>query len=63
MEFHLPHGEGIALLRATGCESERLIDIQAPADAETHHRYSYVTADWAKKWPCEEIWAVRKRRA
>jgi SAM-dependent methyltransferase len=61
VEFHLPHGEWIDLLRANGFEIERLIEIQAPADAETHHYYSYVTAEWAKKWPCEEIWAARKR--
>ena len=27
----------------------------------THEYYAYVTADWARKWPCEEIWAARKR--
>jgi SAM-dependent methyltransferase len=61
VEFHLPHGEWVDLLRANGFEIERLIEIQAPADAETHDRYSYVTADWARKWPCEEIWAATKR--
>ena len=61
VEFHLPHGEWIDLLRANGFEIERLVEIQAPADAETHSHYSYVTADWAKKWPCEEIWVARKR--
>jgi SAM-dependent methyltransferase len=61
VEFHLPHGEWIDLLRANGFEIERLIELQAPPDAETHHQYSYVTAEWAKKWPCEEIWVARKR--
>jgi SAM-dependent methyltransferase len=61
VEFHLPHGEWIDLLRANRFEIERLIEIQAPPDAETHHWYSYVTAEWAKKWPCEEIWVARKR--
>jgi SAM-dependent methyltransferase len=60
VEFHLPHGEWIGLLRANGFEIERLIEIRAPVDAETHHYYSYVTAEWAKKWPCEEIWVARK---
>jgi SAM-dependent methyltransferase len=60
VEFHLPHGEWIELLRANGFEIERLIEIQAPADAVTHERYAYVTADWARKWPSEEIWAARK---
>ena len=61
VEFHLPHGEWIDLLRANGFDIERLIEIQAPADAETHPHYAYVTAEWARKWPCEEIWAARKR--
>jgi len=29
-------------------------------EAETHEYYSFVSADWAKKWPVEEIWAARK---
>jgi SAM-dependent methyltransferase len=61
IEFHLPHGEWIDLLLANGFEIERLIELQAPADAETHDYYAYVTAEWAKQWPCEEIWAARKR--
>lgn len=61
VEFHLAHGEWIDLLRANGFEIERLIEIQAPPDAETHHQYSYVTAEWARKWPSEEIWAARLR--
>ncbi|MFL5961984.1 MAG: class I SAM-dependent methyltransferase [Gaiellaceae bacterium] len=60
VEFHLPHGEWIDLLRANGFEVERLIEVQAPADAVTHEHYSYVTADWARKWPAEEIWVARK---
>jgi SAM-dependent methyltransferase len=62
VEFHLAHGEWIDLLRANGFEIERLVEIQAPADAETHHYYSYVTAEWAKQWPCEEIWVCRLSR-
>jgi SAM-dependent methyltransferase len=61
VEFQLAHGEWIDLLRANGFDVERLVEIQAPADAETHPYYSYVTADWARKWPCEEIWVARKR--
>jgi SAM-dependent methyltransferase len=59
VEFHLAHGEWIDLLRANGFAIERLVEIQAPADAVTHEQYDYVTADWARKWPCEEIWVAR----
>jgi SAM-dependent methyltransferase len=61
VEFHLPHGLLIDLLRENGFELERLIELQAPADAETHGYYAYVTAEWARKWPAEEIWVLRKR--
>ena len=61
VEFHLPHGEWIRLLRATGFEIERLVEIQAPADATSDERWPFVTAEWANKWPSEEAWVVRKR--
>jgi SAM-dependent methyltransferase len=61
IEYHLPTGELIDLLRANRFTVERLLELQAPADAETHGYYDYVTADWARKWPAEEIWAARKR--
>jgi SAM-dependent methyltransferase len=61
IEFHPPHGELIRLLREHGFEIEDLLELQAPADAETHPYYSYVTAEWAQRWPAEEIWKARKR--
>lgn len=61
VEFHLAHGEWIELMRANGFAIERLVELQAPADAETHPYYTYVTADWARQWPAEEIWVARKR--
>lgn len=61
VEFHLAHGELIRLLRANGFEVEDLIEMQAPPDAETHAVYDYVTADWGRRWPAEEIWKARKR--
>lgn len=62
VEFHLAHGEWIDLLRANGFEIERLIELQAPPYAQTHPQYSYVTAEWGRKWPAEEIWAARLHR-
>ncbi len=61
IEFHLAHGQWIALLRRNGFEIEALHELQAPADAGDHPEYDFVTADWARKWPAEEIWAARKR--
>jgi SAM-dependent methyltransferase len=61
VEFHLPHGEWIRLLRQYGFEIERLVEIQAPADAVDSTKHSYVTADWARRWPSEEVWIARRR--
>jgi SAM-dependent methyltransferase len=60
VEFHLPPGELIDVLRANGFEIERLVELQAPKDAKTHDFYDYVTADWARTWPAEEIWVACK---
>jgi hypothetical protein len=61
VEFHLPHGELIDLLHENGFAIERLIELFAPLDAETHEHYNYVTADWARQWPSEEVWVAKKR--
>jgi SAM-dependent methyltransferase len=61
IEFHLPAGELIDVLRGSGFVLERLLELYAPDDAETHSYYSYVTAEWARQWPAEELWVARKR--
>jgi SAM-dependent methyltransferase len=61
VEFHLAHGDWIALLRESGFDVERLVELQAPAEAADHPYYDFVEADWARRWPAEEIWVARKR--
>jgi SAM-dependent methyltransferase len=63
VEYHLPHGQWIRLLRANGFEILDLIEIQTPAGAATHEHYGYVTAEWGRKWPAEEIWRARLQSA
>ena len=63
IEYHLAHGEWIDLLRASGFEIERLIELKAPPDAKAHEFYDYVTPDWAWQWPAEEMWVARLRTA
>ena len=58
VEFHLGHGEMIQLLRNCGFDIERLIEIRPPEGSTT--RYPFVTLEWARRWPCEEIWKARK---
>jgi SAM-dependent methyltransferase len=62
VEYHLGHGDMLRLLRANGFEILDLIELQAPAGAATHERYSYVSAEWAQQWPAEEIWRARLHR-
>jgi SAM-dependent methyltransferase len=60
-EFHLPHGELIDVLRDNDLGVERVIELYAPEGAVAHPYYNTVTADWARRWPAEEIWVARKR--
>ncbi len=61
VEYHLAHGDWIDLLRASGFEIERLIELAAPPGATKHEFYDYVTPEWARQWPAEEIWVARLR--
>ena len=57
--FHPSHGHWIRLLRRSGFEIEDLVEVRPPEGATT--RYSFVTPEWARQWPSEEIWKARKR--
>jgi SAM-dependent methyltransferase len=59
VEFHLSHGDWIRLLRAHDFDVEDLIELYASAGATT--RYDFVTAQWAERWPPEEVWRARRR--
>jgi SAM-dependent methyltransferase len=60
VEFHTPIGELLDILRASGFTLERLVELYAPDDAKPNESYGYVTPEWARKWPVEELWAARK---
>ena len=59
VEFHLAHGDWIRLLRRSGFEVEDLVEVRPPAEARTS--YPFVTLEWARRWPCEEVWKARRR--
>ena len=58
VEFHLGHGDMIRLLRRCGLEICDLIEIQ-PSPGSTS-RHPIATLEWARQWPCEEVWKTRK---
>jgi SAM-dependent methyltransferase len=61
VEYHLSHGDWLDLLHESGFDIERLIDVYAGADSTKDDYYGYVSPEWARKWPAEEIWTARKR--
>ena len=59
VNFYLGYGDWIRVLRASGFEVEDLIAVRPPAGSTRRH--PHVTLEWARRWPCEEIWKARKR--
>ena len=58
-EFQLPYGGWIRLFRENGFAIEDLIELRPPADATTTYD-DYAPLEWARAFPAEHIWKVRK---
>lgn len=56
--FEPPASTIVRILCDAGFIVEDLLDVYAPDDAGTND-YGYVTGDWARRWPAEEIWKAR----
>lgn len=59
VEFCMGYGDWIRLFRANGFVVEDLVELRPPEGATT--RYSYVTSAWARRWPSEQAWKLRKQ--
>ncbi len=59
VNFSLGYGDWIRLLHANDFEVEDLLELR-PAESHSSD-YKFVTHDWARKWPSEEVWKARKR--
>jgi SAM-dependent methyltransferase len=57
--FQLPYGEWIRLFRANGFTVEDLVEPQPGPDATSSY-LSVASLAWARRWPGEAIWRVRK---
>jgi SAM-dependent methyltransferase len=57
--FVLPYGEWIRLFVSNAFVVEDLIELRPPADATSSYR-DEVDREWARRWPLEHIWKVRK---
>lgn len=58
-EFQLPYGEWIRLFRRHGLAVEDLVELRPGPRARSTYR-DYVDLEWARRWPAENIWALRK---
>jgi SAM-dependent methyltransferase len=58
VDFHLPHGEMLNVLRTAGFEVEQLLELRPPDGSSTG--YPFVTLEWAQQWPSEEVWKARR---
>lgn len=58
IDFSLPHGEWIRLLREHGFVIEDLIELQPPEGAASTYT-EFVPYSWARQWPAEQIWKAR----
>ena len=62
VEYHLSHGDWIRILRAGGFRIDALHELQAPEGARTHAYYFVTPAEWARRWPGEDLWECTKTR-
>jgi ubiquinone/menaquinone biosynthesis C-methylase UbiE len=59
VNFQLPYGEWIRLFRENGLLVEDLIETQPPHGATSSYCDDAET-EWARHWPMENIWKLRK---
>lgn len=62
IEFELPYGEWIRVLRESGLVVEALVEVRPPEGARSTYRNAEET-EWARRWPMEQIWKARKGAA
>ncbi len=58
IEFNLPISGWLRLFRERGFVVEDYIEIQSPEPGPEVH--DFVTADWAHRFPSEQVWKLRK---
>ena len=59
ISFQLPYGRWIALFREYSFTVEDLVEPRPPADATSSYRSAGEVA-WARRWPAESIWRLRR---
>jgi SAM-dependent methyltransferase len=60
IEFQLGYGDWIRLFHSAGLNAEDLIELHPPPDASSNY-FGEDHLAWARRWPLEHIWKVRKQ--
>ena len=61
IEFNLPTSKWFRLFYDTGFDVVDFIEIQAPPPDQADEVRFFVTAEWAHRYPSEQVWVLRKR--
>jgi ubiquinone/menaquinone biosynthesis C-methylase UbiE len=59
VDFQIPYGEWLRLFRAADLQVEDLIETR-PAEGQTSTYRTEEENEWARHWPMENIWRLRK---
>jgi SAM-dependent methyltransferase len=59
VDFQVPYGEWLRTFAAHGLLVEDLVELRPPADATT--TYDLAPLKWARRWPAEEVWVLRRQ--
>ena len=57
--YQLPYGTWMRLFRNHGFVVEDLLELRPRVDAKSSYRDD-TDRDWARRWPMEHIWRVRR---
>jgi ubiquinone/menaquinone biosynthesis C-methylase UbiE len=60
VDYCIPTGEWLRLFTEHGMSAEDLVELR-PDEGATTTFEGYVPLAWARRWPAEHIWKVRKR--
>ena len=59
VEHHPAHGDWIRVLRDAGFVVDALHEL-SPTDGSTPEYYDIATAEWATRWPAEDVWVAHR---
>jgi len=56
--YQFPYGTWVRMFRDAGLEIDDLVELRPPAASPGPREW--ITTQWARRWPAENVWVVRK---